>query len=233
MVTCLPSSHAASHAALGKPREGGSHACCTATLWVLSTQNMQSEPHCRVLSAFGPGASAGSLHPGFASDTSAACLRYRCTIPFREGCLRLNSPPAILLCSSFLCGVCRQVPSLPPFPEQTPNMACGRALWLALAAIFTIINSCVGQGVQAPGSAPTMPGSGGGGGSGGVPTQQQMSTMAAAFNQDVLLNSDLYSSVPEILSGGLGFTNIIGRPQRSGGGQALPNMRGTSSQVAE
>lgn len=95
-------------------------------------------------------------------------------------------------------------------PTGTTNMARGRALWLAMATLLAINKANAAQGAQAPGPAPTMPGGGGGGGGGGTPTQQQMSAFAAAFNQDILLNSDLYSSVPEILSGGLGFTNIIG-----------------------
>ncbi|KAL4424437.1 hypothetical protein ABPG77_006375 [Micractinium sp. CCAP 211/92] len=88
-------------------------------------------------------------------------------------------------------------------------MARKHSLWLTLAALIAITGGIAAQDAPAPGPAPASPGGGVTGG-GGTPTQQQMSAMAAAFNQDIVLNSDLYSSVPEILSGGLGFTNIIG-----------------------
>ncbi|KAL4437063.1 hypothetical protein ABPG75_004202 [Micractinium tetrahymenae] len=87
-------------------------------------------------------------------------------------------------------------------------MAPSRSLWLSLAALLATTEVCNAQPGSAQASGPA-PGGGGGSG-GGAPTQQQMSTLAAAFNQDILLNSDLYSPVPEILSGALGFTNIIG-----------------------
>lgn len=91
-------------------------------------------------------------------------------------------------------------------------MARKQSLWLTLAALLAITGGIAAQDAPAPGPAPASPGGGVTGG-GGTPTQQQMNAMAAAFNQDIVLNSDLYSSVPEILSGGLGFTNIIGAPQ--------------------
>jgi hypothetical protein len=42
------------------------------------------------------------------------------------------------------------------------------------------------------------------------PAPDMAGMFAAAYNQDIIINSDLFSDKPEILSGGLGFTNIIG-----------------------
>lgn len=43
------------------------------------------------------------------------------------------------------------------------------------------------------------------------PTQAQIeSGVAAAYNVDIIINSDLFTNKPEMLSGGLGFTNIVG-----------------------
>ncbi|PRW51084.1 phospholipase carboxylesterase [Chlorella sorokiniana] len=41
-------------------------------------------------------------------------------------------------------------------------------------------------------------------------TAQQMSLFAAMYNQDIIINADLFASYPQMMSGGLGFTSIIG-----------------------
>ncbi|EFN56227.1 hypothetical protein CHLNCDRAFT_145015 [Chlorella variabilis] len=79
---------------------------------------------------------------------------------------------------------------------------------LLVLVLVAAAGRCSCQADQAPAPAPAAAGAPAGP---PMPSADQLnSQFAAAYNQDIIINSDLFADEPAILSGGLGFTNIIG-----------------------